>query len=317
MGKGRVSDDHPLVLGMLGFWGSDFGNDVRARGRPRSRARYALRGDRRELLGSALRHAGPADAPDPDRPRSGWRSGRNYPVSLGAVADVDLALPALLETARAHDAEGASRPGFVPQLPRCVTHSGRTCAEPRLERRLSARARTHSRGSACRAARGDDPRHRRRLEQERRRAALQAAGRRERSSHPAASRRWATGPPPRSASSSRDPRHPVVALIGDGAMSNQLSAIVVGGRARHRDHLGRDEQLRVRDDRGPSASALRHRLRLRLHRPRRRAVLARLRRHRPRHAARSACASRPADELAGAVREALDAGRPALIDVPM
>ena len=26
MGKGRVADDHPLVLGMLGFWGSDFAN---------------------------------------------------------------------------------------------------------------------------------------------------------------------------------------------------------------------------------------------------------------------------------------------------
>jgi acetolactate synthase-1/2/3 large subunit len=108
MGKGRVADDHPLVLGMLGFWGSEFGND------------YAREADLVLALGTRFAET---DASSWD-PRYGMQVpparliqidldpaeiGRNYPVTLGAVADVDLALPQLVETVR-REREAQSRP---------------------------------------------------------------------------------------------------------------------------------------------------------------------------------------------------------------
>lgn len=99
MGKGAVSDDHPLTLGLTGFWGSKFTNDKC------KQADYIL------ALGTRFAEA---DC-------SSWESeytfnfpptklihididpneiGRNYPVEIGIVADLKQALTVLNRVAK-------------------------------------------------------------------------------------------------------------------------------------------------------------------------------------------------------------------------
>ncbi|HWP10200.1 MAG TPA: thiamine pyrophosphate-binding protein, partial [Ramlibacter sp.] len=99
MGKGVLPDDHPLTLGMTGFWGTKFIND---------KCRTAD-----VVFGLGTRFA-EADC-------SSWESeytfslppgkliqididpseiGRNYPVEIGAVADLKQALAALVRVAK-------------------------------------------------------------------------------------------------------------------------------------------------------------------------------------------------------------------------
>ncbi|MEU6782732.1 thiamine pyrophosphate-binding protein [Nonomuraea angiospora] len=102
MAKGTVPDAHPLVLGMPGFWGLELTNA------------YAREAD--VVLALATRFA-ETDASSWD-PNFTWdfspdstliqididpaELGRNYPVAIGAVADVGLAVRALAEAAKAH-----------------------------------------------------------------------------------------------------------------------------------------------------------------------------------------------------------------------
>ncbi|SFN57252.1 acetolactate synthase-1/2/3 large subunit [Actinomadura madurae] len=113
MGKGAVPDDHPLLLGMPGFWGLEATND------------YARHAD--VVLALATRFA-ETDASSWDErytwnlgggPSSGRliqididaaEIGRNYPVEIGAVADVTLAVQAIATQVRA--APPADRPAL-------------------------------------------------------------------------------------------------------------------------------------------------------------------------------------------------------------
>ena len=109
MGKGALPDDHPFVLGMTGFWGTRFIND---------QCRSAD-----WILGLGTRFS-EADC-------SSWEPeytfnfpptrlihididpteiGRNFPVEIGAVADLKLALSALNRAARKLLPEGIQRP---------------------------------------------------------------------------------------------------------------------------------------------------------------------------------------------------------------
>jgi len=109
MGKGALPDDHPLVLGMTGFWGTRFINE-QCRGAD-------------WILGLGTRFS-EADC-------SSWESeytfnfpptrlihididpaeiGRNYPVDTGAVADLKQALAALNRAARKLAPQGVKRP---------------------------------------------------------------------------------------------------------------------------------------------------------------------------------------------------------------
>jgi acetolactate synthase-1/2/3 large subunit len=94
MAKGTVPDDHPLLLGMPGFWGLEFTND------------YARNAD--VVLALATRFAETdASSWDPDYTWSFPPSrmiqvdidaaeiGRNYPVAIGAVADVGHAVASI------------------------------------------------------------------------------------------------------------------------------------------------------------------------------------------------------------------------------
>ena len=109
MGKGTMPDDHPFVLGMTGFWGTKFINE---------QCRSAD-----VILGLGTRFS-EADC-------SSWEDeytfnipptklihididpaeiGRNYPVEIGAVADLKPALTVLNRVARKIVPEGIKRP---------------------------------------------------------------------------------------------------------------------------------------------------------------------------------------------------------------
>ena len=118
MGKGLVPDDHPLVLGMTGFWGLEVTNT------------YALEAD--VVLALATRFA--------ETDSSSWNPAytwnipptrliqididpaeisRNYPVEIGAVADVNRAAMAIAEAVQLHHPQPTSRPAFEGPDPRC------------------------------------------------------------------------------------------------------------------------------------------------------------------------------------------------------
>ncbi|QGF22362.1 thiamine pyrophosphate-binding protein [Raineyella fluvialis] len=115
MGKGAVPDDNPHVLGMSGFWGVKFTNN------------FCLEAD--WILGLGTRFA-EADS-------SSWyedftfrmpptrlmqididpeQIGRNYPVEIGAVADLKQALGVLLKVAKRIVPDGVQRPGIVESI---------------------------------------------------------------------------------------------------------------------------------------------------------------------------------------------------------
>lgn len=96
MAKGTVPDDHPLLLGMTGFWGLDLANT------------YAREADVVLALGTRFAETD-ASSWHPDHT---WRFppskliqvdidpaeiGRSYPVEIGAVADTALAVAAIAE----------------------------------------------------------------------------------------------------------------------------------------------------------------------------------------------------------------------------
>ena len=99
MGKGALPDDHPLTLGMTGFWGTEFVNEkcrtadaILALGTRFCEAdcsswdpKYTF-----DMAGTKLVHIDidPAEI------------GRNYPAAIGAVADLKAALKVLNRVAR-------------------------------------------------------------------------------------------------------------------------------------------------------------------------------------------------------------------------
>ncbi|XVQ06929.1 thiamine pyrophosphate-binding protein [Spirillospora sp. CA-255316] len=115
MGKGAVPDDHPLLLGMPGFWGLRTTND------------YARTAD--VVLALATRFA-ETDASSWD-PRFTWNLGpgpdqgrliqididpaeigRNHPAEIGAVADVTQAVEAIAAAVRSARPDPVTRPGL-------------------------------------------------------------------------------------------------------------------------------------------------------------------------------------------------------------
>ncbi len=100
MGKGCLPEDHPLLLGMTGFWGAPIANEkcrtadlivaiVTRLAEANSSSWY--RDVTFSIPPTRLIHIDIDDA----------EIGRNYPTELGAVADAKLALGALVEAARA------------------------------------------------------------------------------------------------------------------------------------------------------------------------------------------------------------------------
>ncbi|SNY68631.1 thiamine pyrophosphate-binding protein [Paractinoplanes atraurantiacus] len=111
MAKGTLPDDHPLIMGMTGFWGLKETNE------------YARNAD--VVLAIATRFA-ETDSSSWD-PEYTWRFppsrliqididpaeiGRNYPVEIGAVADAALAIGRVLTAVRQKRPEGTDRPSL-------------------------------------------------------------------------------------------------------------------------------------------------------------------------------------------------------------
>ena len=105
MGKGAMPDDHPLTLGMTGFWGTQYINDS------------CRNADVILALGTSFREAD-CSSWDPEYTFSIPPSrlihididpseiGRNYPVEIGAIADLKQALGALNRVARRMEPDG-------------------------------------------------------------------------------------------------------------------------------------------------------------------------------------------------------------------
>lgn len=104
MGKGAISDAHPLVLGMTGFWGTQFINE------------QCRQADVILALGTRFKEA---DSSSWDEEYTfsfdtkmiqidieSSEIGRNYPVEMGVVADVKEALAVLNEVAQELHPEG-------------------------------------------------------------------------------------------------------------------------------------------------------------------------------------------------------------------
>ncbi len=114
MGKGCIADDHPLVLGMTGFWGTKFTNQ------------QTLKADWILGLGTRFKeadcsswypeytfHIGDGASKLVQIDIEPQEIGRNYPVEIGAVADLKAALKVLVRVAKEMLPEGIQRPALV------------------------------------------------------------------------------------------------------------------------------------------------------------------------------------------------------------
>jgi len=115
MGKGALPDDHPLILGMTGFWGTKYINDkckaadwILGLGTRFSEAdcssweeEYTFNFPPTQLIHVDI---DPAEI------------GRNYPAAIGAVADLKEALRVLNRVAREIAPKGVQRPKLLAEM---------------------------------------------------------------------------------------------------------------------------------------------------------------------------------------------------------
>ena len=115
MGQGCIPDTHPLMIGQTGFWGQEF--------------THSLTTKADIVLGLGTRFA-EADSSswyqgvtfDPDRTEflqidiDPAEIGRNYPVKIGAIADLKIALKQLLAKVKELCPEGRSNPALRQQI---------------------------------------------------------------------------------------------------------------------------------------------------------------------------------------------------------
>ena len=115
MGKGALPDDNPLILGMTGFWGTRFINEkckgadwIVGLGTRFSEA------DCSSWEAEYTFNFGPTQLIHIDIDPS--EIGRNYPVAIGAVADLKSALKALLRVAKKLCPAGVKRPELLAEM---------------------------------------------------------------------------------------------------------------------------------------------------------------------------------------------------------
>ena len=112
MGQGCLSDKHPLMLGMTGFWGVKFINEMTAN----ADVVLAL-GTRFAEADSSSWYKGVTF--DQSKTRflqidiEPQEIGRNYPVEIGAVADLKMALKELLKAVKKLCPQGVKRPEVI------------------------------------------------------------------------------------------------------------------------------------------------------------------------------------------------------------
>ncbi|MDR3258943.1 MAG: thiamine pyrophosphate-binding protein [Fusobacteriaceae bacterium] len=115
MGQGALSDRHPLMMGMTGFWGIDFIHTKTA--------------NADLILGLGTRFA-EADSSswykgvtfDIEKTRfiqidiDPLEIGRNFPVKIGAISDLKSALKAILKAAKEIKPEGIKKPQLIEEI---------------------------------------------------------------------------------------------------------------------------------------------------------------------------------------------------------
>lgn len=224
MGKGAIADAHPLLIGMLGFWGTEFGND------------YARNADVILALGTRFAET---DANSWD-PRFGLRVpptrlfqididdaeiGRNYPVEFGAVASLEEALPQLWNAAERLGAAPAERASQRDAIARARSEIWTRMADrggvddfPLTPERILEDLRRHLPADTVLVT--DVGWNKNGVAQC---YQLPETGR---FVTPGGFSTMGYGPAAAIGAKIASPERPIVALIGDGAMSNQLSAIV-------------------------------------------------------------------------------------------
>ncbi|MBX6350364.1 MAG: thiamine pyrophosphate-binding protein [Clostridia bacterium] len=223
MGKGVLPDDHPLNVGMTGFWGTELANGL------------AREADVALALGTRFAET---DASSWD-PRFTWRIpptrlvhvdldpaelGRNFPAHLAIQADALLTLRALLAEVRRLCPEGRSRPGLREAVRKArhalwseVEANGASDAFPLRPERILRDLRRQAPPETVLVTdvgwnkNGVAQRYR-----------LPDEGR---FLTPGGLATMGFGPGAALGVQIADPGRPVVALVGDGAMLNQLGAI--------------------------------------------------------------------------------------------
>lgn len=117
MGKGALPDDHPLVLGMTGFWGMQFTND-----QTRNADWIVALGTRFKEADSSSWYPeytfniGPGGSKLIHIDIEPQEIGRNYPAEIGAVADLRSALETLNRVARELLPNGRNAPGLASRI---------------------------------------------------------------------------------------------------------------------------------------------------------------------------------------------------------
>lgn len=115
MGKGAIPDDHPLAVGMTGFWGTEFNNSA------------AMKADVMLAVGTRLSEADCSswyrgetfDIPPTKLIHIDINQeeiGRNYKTELGAVCDAKHALESILAAAKRFYPDGVRRPEKVREI---------------------------------------------------------------------------------------------------------------------------------------------------------------------------------------------------------
>jgi len=115
MGKGSIPDDHPLAVGMTGFWGTEFNNAM------------AMKADVMMAVGTRLSEADCSswyrgvtfDIPPTKLIHIDINEeeiGRNFETKLGVVCDAKKALVAILEAAKRLYPDGIRREGTIARI---------------------------------------------------------------------------------------------------------------------------------------------------------------------------------------------------------
>lgn len=114
MGQGGISDTHPLLVGMTGFWGTYFVN-----GKSSGADLVLAVGTRMTEADSSSWYEGVSFSNKSKFIQidlDAVEIGRNYPVEVGAVADPKQALKAILEAAKELKPEGIDRPNLREEI---------------------------------------------------------------------------------------------------------------------------------------------------------------------------------------------------------
>lgn len=128
MGKGAIPDDHPLAVGMTGFWGTEFNNST------------AMKADVMMAVGTRLSEADCSswyfgetfDVPPTKLIHIDINQeeiGRNYTTEIGAVCDAKMALDAILDAAKRKYPGGVKRPEKIKEIAEAKAAYRATIAE--------------------------------------------------------------------------------------------------------------------------------------------------------------------------------------------